>query len=369
MKKWFCFLAVTSLLALVSCVGDKKNKIETDEVSVNSVDLSEVVKKYWLVVNDTTEGANERLEGRPLSEYDIPGLDSDYALEKQDFQHKELADYVSMYNATIICYDIISQHEKYQRWGNELDRTSIANLKKNISGFDLSRLEYEDVKKSIMLLQQCYDVFYEKVLAGKAADEDDIMRANEQVGETLKRYLQDPLADCDSEMQNKILDATLGWKDYASQPAWQSVLQASKEGRDEVFLKAVLNAKTFDDQCALCMLAGRKVSYSAVLPVMRALMDAGEYSPMLYYLWRGWRALAQISYYGISRDSVLADEWYNEYRKKVFLTCLHQLDTHPDDLTASANVIMFLDTTNTVRNGSFIMGNDAPLECSDIFEE
>lgn len=369
MKKWFYFLAVICLLAQVSCAGDKKSKVETEEFSTNSVDLSEVVDKYWSLVNDTTKEADERLEGRPLAEYDIPGPDSDYALEKQDFKHKELDGYVEMYNATVICFDISSLHEKYQRWGNGYGQVKIANLRKDICGFDLSRLENEEIRESVKLLQQSYGVFYDKVLAGKDADEEDIMVADRQVLETMKRYLNDPVADCDSVTLNKVLDTVMGWRDYASRPAWQSVQQASEEERDGAFLKAVQQAKTIEEQCALCLLAGRKVPYRALLPVMRALMDAGEYSPLLFELWQGWRALAQITYFGASRDSVLADEWYNEYRKKAFLTCLRQLDAHPDDLAASANVLLFLDTKNTVRNGSFIMGNEAALDFYNIFEE
>ena len=90
-------------------------------------------------------------------------------------------------------------------------------------------------------------------------------------------------------------------------------------------------------------------------------MESGNYSPILHRIWITWRAISQGLYFGSSRDSSIPNQYYNEYRKMCYVSCLKRIERHPDDIYAMNCAAAIGGRTNMNRFGQNYFGNEAMM--------
>lgn len=131
-------------------------------------------------------------------------------------------------------------------------------------------------------------------------------------------------------------------------------------------LGELATCRDFDEQCSLwrnwanCDKPGFDDEW--ILAVGRALMESGNYSPILHRIWITWRAINQGLYFGSSRDSSIPNHYYNEYRKMCYISCLKRIENHPDDIYAMNCAAAIGGRTNMNRFGQNYFGNEAMIE-------
>lgn len=141
---------------------------------------------------------------------------------------------------------------------------------------------------------------------------------------------------------------------------------ASEEERRGVVLGELAGCKTFDEQVSLLLAwadnANSMEDDAWIIAVAERLMESGKYSPYLYEVWRTWRALFQLEYGGLSRDSCIPNEFYNDCRGMCFETCMKWMAKHPDDVAGRVCTFALAEAVNIFRCGQFMFGNEAMLE-------
>ncbi len=147
---------------------------------------------------------------------------------------------------------------------------------------------------------------------------------------------------------------------------FQHYLDAEEENQVPVMLEEIAVCQTFDEQCSLwCNWANCKKSVIDdiwITAVGQALMESGNYSPILHHIWVIWRAIFQRVFCGVSRDSTIPNQYYNEYRKKCYVTCLQRIARHPNDAYAMSCAAAIGGRTNMNRFGQNYFGNEAMIE-------
>ena len=79
-------------------------------------------------------------------------------------------------------------------------------------------------------------------------------------------------------------------------------------------------------------------------------------------IWITWRALCQSMFFGMSRDSSIPNDFYNEFRKMCYVSCLKRIASHPDDAYAMNCAAAIGGRTNLNRFGQSYFGNEAMIE-------
>jgi len=170
----------------------------------------------------------------------------------------------------------------------------------------------------------------------------------------------------DEETFVESLDSVMDIAEGMVMDKYQHYLDAEEEGQAGVMLGEMASCKTFDEQCSLwrnwanCEKSGIDDEWIAVVGC--ALMKSGKYSPILHRIWITWRAICQGLYFGSSRDSSIPNDFYNEYRKMCYTTCLKRIERHPDDVYAMNCAAAIGGRTNMNRFGQNYFGNEAMIE-------
>ena len=132
-----------------------------------------------------------------------------------------------------------------------------------------------------------------------------------------------------------------------------------------VMLLELADCKDFDEQCALWRLWTncRESIYEDdwIIAVGTLLMDCGEYNPYMNWIWMIWRALFQGQFCGMSKDSIIPNDFYNEYRKKCFRVYINHFLRHPEDLTGTKWTKILVELPNLNRMFGWA-GNNALYE-------
>lgn len=132
-----------------------------------------------------------------------------------------------------------------------------------------------------------------------------------------------------------------------------------------VMLKELADCKDFDEQCALWRLWTncRESIYEDdwIIATGTLLMDSGKYNPYMNWIWMIWRSLFQSAFCGMSKDSIIPNDFYNEYRKKCFRVYSNHFLRHPEDLTCTkwAKILVELPNLNRMYGWA---GNNALYE-------
>lgn len=147
---------------------------------------------------------------------------------------------------------------------------------------------------------------------------------------------------------------------------FQLYLNAKEDEQVRVMLQQLASCQNFDEQCSLwrnwANCEKSEIDDEWIAAVGCALMESGNYSPILNRIWITWRAITQNFYFGNSRDSAIPNHYYNKYRRMCYLTCLKRIETHPDDIFAMNCAAAIAGRTNMNRFGQNTFGNEAMIE-------
>lgn len=150
---------------------------------------------------------------------------------------------------------------------------------------------------------------------------------------------------------------------------FERYLNADENEQLEVMLKEMSECKDFDEQCDLwCLWADCKKSLNEdlwLIAVGTKLMDSGNYTPYSVLLWLRWRVLFQEAFCGVSRDSAIPNDYYNEYRKKWYIASILHYEKHPDDIFSVFMSEYMLSPSNLNRLGGWF-GNNALYEGPEL---
>ena len=154
-----------------------------------------------------------------------------------------------------------------------------------------------------------------------------------------------------------------------AQERFERYLKASEDEQLEVMLREMAECKDFDEQCDLwCLWSDSRQSLDEdlwVIAVGTRLMDSEQYTPMAVLIWLRWRVLFQEAFCGMSRDSAIPNDYYNEYRKKCFVASILHFERHEEDIFSMFLAEYMLSRSNMNRLGGWL-GNNAMYEGPEL---
>ena len=109
---------------------------------------------------------------------------------------------------------------------------------------------------------------------------------------------------------------------------------------------------------------------SQYVAILDEVLNENQYSPLLRELWLIWRFNLQLYVLGgHSNDSAMYNLLYNDMRNKIALLYIQQIVNNPDDKLAWKEFIQLSRDLNIVRNGPFLLGNNANMDAIDMLQE
>ena len=283
----------------------------------------------------------------------------EYAGSNQPF----LACAEDFYNSSVLAWNVWSNHEVWLR-GHTADllrsdddvRRSIQNIDVGIIRDGDVRMAAQQFKDSLLLYMETDPYEWGEDVNPSAL----LMRFADAVEDKAYQYYDDKDAFVSA------LDSVIDIVVEIAQPRFQRYLDASEDDQVKVMLNELAACSDFDEQCSLwynwanCEKSATDDDW--IIVVGRALMESGNYNPMLSHIWIAWRAICQSMNFGSSRDSSIPNHYYNEYRKKCYKACLARIESHPDDIFAMNCAAAIGGRTNMNRFGQNHFGNDAMIE-------
>ncbi len=190
---------------------------------------------------------------------------------------------------------------------------------------------------------------------------------NDAIAKKACRFYDDK--DEFQDRYNKIVEYAEGMGD----DKFSHYLNSNEDEQVSVMLSELNTCANFDEQCSLWRKwANSKESEGVdawLVAVGNKLMESGNYNPNLNRIWITWRTLCQFYYCGASKDSVIPNPFYNQFRRMCYHTCLKRIETHPDDIFAMKCAASLAGNPNVIRIGNFPYGNDAVIDASQMMPE
>lgn len=293
--------------------------------------------------------------------------DTSFSLKTPEYatsNHPFLSKAEELYNEFVWGWNVWSDFEVWYR-GNTADLLlEDEDVKNAIRKMDTDILKDEEIR---LAAKKCQD----SLLALIEIPVDDWSEGTQAMDDYLIPYINlvgnksySVITDWDAyknsyDSISNLLDETVS-KSYAL------YLNATEEEQLNVILRELNSCKNFDEQCALWMLwPTRRKSLDEtewIVAVGERLLESGCYTPILSKVWFTWRALCQSVYYGFSRDSCIPNQYYNQMRKRCYLTCLKRIQSHPDDIFAMNCAYNLVQVRNLDRYGLSDLGNNAITE-------
>jgi len=283
----------------------------------------------------------------------------EYANSKQPF----LANAEDFYNSCALSWNVWSNYEVWYR-GHTADLLRYDDeVKNSIKAVSVNIIKDKEVRKAA----QNFEDSILKLMKTEPDkwDEDfspmDLLISFGDVVESKAYKFYD-----DEETFVESLDSVMDIAEGMVMDKFQHYLDASEDDQIQVMLGELATCRNFDEQCSLwrnwanCDKSG--IDDEWILAVGRALMESGNYSPILHRIWITWRAINQGLYFGSSRDSSIPNQYYNEYRKMCYVSCLKRIENHPDDIYAMNCAAAIGGRTNMNRFGQNYFGNEAMIE-------
>lgn len=344
MRKFFLFFVLTSVIC--SCKEKEQTVVaENNPVAFADLDLEHLID---------------------YEQYGNAGPTVYAIREMPKLQNEELAEWVKQFNGWAYTYNLASISDQFER--SCLNGEFPAALIDSVKAFKMDALLAADAKVTLTALRDRMASQMTGVQCGAVELDDYWPKAEaDSNGTTLNRVVRQLVPEDESKLY-ETMDLIKSWK--SPKEEWRTILTC--ENQDETFAKFVAmmdSAESFDDQCKMALWAGKYIYDARVTTMMYTLLQSENYSESLFALWFAWRSLAQISYYGRSRDSVIADPLFNQGRRSAFLTVLRHLDQHPDDVEAVWQLAILCQQSNIVRSGSCIYGNDANLDVMYVYDD
>lgn len=283
----------------------------------------------------------------------------EYANSKQPF----LANAEDFYNSCALSWNVWSNYEVWYR-GHTADLLRYDDeVKNSIKAVSVNIIKDKEVRKAA----QNFEDSILKLMKTEPDkwDEDfspmDLLISFGDVVESKAYKFYD-----DEETFVESLDSVMDIAEGMVMDKFQHYLDASEDEQVQVMLGELATCRNFDEQCSLwrnwANCDKSDIDDEWILAVGRALMESGNYSPILHRIWITWRAINQGLYFGSSRDSSIPNQYYNEYRKMCYVSCLKRIESHPDDIYAMNCAAAIGGRTNMNRFGQNYFGNEAMIE-------
>jgi len=159
-------------------------------------------------------------------------------------------------------------------------------------------------------------------------------------------------------------------KNYVSN--YDSIHELYKDGIESVENLELLisNEKDFNKKCIYLIeyAIGDYYLYwdkkYDIIDCIEKALRSNEYSIYLCDIWRIWRVFLQE---GLSRDSEIDNEYYNQLRMVCANTILNYIINHQSDIMAINQFLILSSIDNVYRYGKYPFGNQIAIEAMYLF--
>ena len=363
-RKLLYYLAFAMLLA--SC-EEKGTADVFDDCA--PVDLTKILRVYEMSENDENADVDSLLQAIVV-EFPEEGFvlfdDTSFVLRVPEYVASKqpfLAKAEDFYNSSLLAWNVWSNHEVWYRDQTANGMRNNNETLQSIKSISVNIIKDPEVRRAAQTYEDSL-----LLMMSKAPDEWPeganalhlLLSYSVVIESKAYRFYDDEKTFVHS------LDSVMDVAEGLAMDRFQHYVDACGEDQLKVILGELSACRNFDEQCSLWRnWANCKQSIMEgewILAVGALLMESDNYSPVLHRVWLTWRALCQTLYFGISEDSFIPNHYYNEYRKKCYITCLKRIERHPDDHFAMNCAAALGGRTNMGRLGSGF-GNEA------IFEE
>ena len=362
------------LLAALCCTACSINGGNEEQSGVfeygKPVDLSAILRAYyWYELN---EGDDKDSILFSLIDVNLPE-DEIYLFEDTAFvlrvpeyaqsQQPFLATAEDFYNSCALSWNVWSNYEVWYRGHTSGLLRHEDDIRNGIEAVSANIIKDGNVSNAAQIFKD--SLLLNMTTEPSEWDEDfspyELLYSYNQVIESIAYRFYD-----DEESFIASLDSISDVAEGLAMDAYQHYLDADEESQVYIMLSEMAACKTFDEQCSLWRnWANCKKSVTDdmwIVLVGDALMKSGNYSPILHNVWLTWRALFQRYFCGNSRDSSIPNQFYNEYRKMCYTTCLERIARHPNDVYAMNCAAVIGGRSNMNRFGQNYFGNEAMIE-------
>ena len=367
MKFTHLLAAMCCAVSMISC-GEEK---ESDLFDYSKpVDLSTILQAYDWYLHYEGENKDSILYtkiGLELPEDEFYLFEDtsfvlrvpEYANSKQPF----LANAENFYNSCALSWNVWSNHEVWYR-GHTADLLRYDDeVKRSIEAVSVNIIKDKEVRKAA----QDYKDSLLKLMKTEPDDWGEDVNPMELLisfGDVVESKAYKFYDDEDTFVES--LDSVMDIAEGMVLDKFQHYLDASEDDQIQVMLGELATCRNFDEQCSLwrnwANCDKSSIDDEWIAAVGSALMESGNYSPILHRIWITWRAISQGLYFGSSRDSSIPNQYYNEYRKMCYVSCLKRIERHPDDIFAMNCAAAIGGRTNMNRFGQNYFGNEAMIE-------
>ena len=367
MKFTHLLAAMCCAVSMISC-GEEK---ESDLFDYSKpVDLSTILQAYDWYLHYEGENKDSILYtkiGLELPEDEFYLFEDtafvlrvpEYTGSKQPF----LANAEDFYNSCALSWNVWSNHEVWYR-GHTADLLRYDDeVKRSIEAVSVNIIKDKEVRKAA----QDYKDSLLKLMKTEPDDWGEDVNPMELLisfGDVVESKAYKFYDDEDTFVES--LDSVMDIAEGMVLDKFQHYLDASEDDQIQVMLGELATCRTFDEQCSLwrnwANCDKSSIDDEWIAAVGSALMESGNYSPILHRIWITWRAISQGLYFGSSRDSSIPNQYYNEYRKMCYVSCLKRIERHPDDIFAMNCAAAIGGRTNMNRFGQNYFGNEAMIE-------
>lgn len=348
--------------------GFSQNADNSDAVYDNAAptDLSDIIEIY-----ERYGGGNlPDNVGNELVYYNDSAIhkvfkDSSYAIELPQYNKSKnpcVANAEWIFNSCAFTFNVLSNQEMFIR---EIGGDSLINCTEAIS----SRFIKNDT------IRTCAEKYREQVVEIMKKSE----AGNSDILDVTYRYLQDVMNASqgsiykpfdDFQVLYDLQDTMFADMKRLTEKTINKYVETPADERLSMMLGALNSCKTFDEQCSLLIYwADRKESRQEnfwIIAVSERLMESGKYNPLIEQIWAMWRCLKQWYCYGLSRDSIIPNDEFNEMRKKCYVTIVDRMERHPGDILALGCSINIAGRYNMNRYGRYYFGNESSIEMMEL---
>lgn len=283
----------------------------------------------------------------------------EYTGSKQPF----LANAEDFYNSCALSWNVWSNYEVWYR-GHTADLLRYDDeVKRSIEAVNVNIIKDKEVRKAA----QDFKDSLLKLMKSEPDDWGEDVNPMELLisfGDVVESKAYKFYDDEDTFVES--LDSVMDLAEGMVMDKFQHYLDASEDDQVQVMLGELATCRNFDEQCSLwhnwANCDKSSIDDEWIAAVGSAMMESGNYSPILHRIWITWRAISQGLYFGSSRDSSIPNQYYNEYRKMCYVSCLKRIERHPDDIYAMNCAAAIGGRTNMNRFGQNYFGNEAMIE-------
>ena len=367
MKFTSLLVAMCCTISLISC--GEENQSDMFDYS-EPVDLSTIIQAYDWYQHYEGEDKDSILYtkiGLELPEDEFYLFeDTSFVLRVPEYVNSKqpfLANAEDFYNSCALSWNIWSNYEVWYR-GHTTDLLRYDDeVKRSIEAVSVNIIKDKEVRKAA----QDFKDSLLKLMMSEPDDWDENVNPTELLisfGDVVESKAYKFYNDEDTFV--KSLDSVMDIAEGMVMDKFQCYLDAREDDQVRVILGELATCRNFDEQCSLwrnwANCDKSSIDDEWIVAVGRALMESGNYSPILHRIWITWRAINQGLYFGSSRDSFIPNQYYNEYRKICYVSCLKSIESHPDDIYAMNCAAAIGGRTNMNRFGQNYFGNEAMIE-------